>query len=185
MPVRLTLEYLPTSCRLSLRCGPRRGPSRSLASAEHLPFPDRCAVAAVASLQFCAVEPMRPAAHRARPLPERITRLSRPDEPIWMAHGGLISDHAAGTARRIVTPMSFITKRRLGSLASASALVATVAVASMPAATLAAGPCTATGFVRDGINLTAAQIGGTVTGDARRDRLRHRCLHRRPACSRR
>ena len=56
-------------------------------------------------------------------------RLSRPDEPIWMAHGGLISDHAAGTARRIVTPMSFITKRRLASLASASALVATMAVA--------------------------------------------------------
>ncbi len=34
----------------------------------------------------------------------------------------------------------------------------------LPAATLAATTCTPTGFVRDGINLTAAQIGGTVTG---------------------
>jgi hypothetical protein len=59
--------------------------------------------------------------------------------------------------------MSFITKRRLASLASASALIATVAVAAAPAATLAAS-CTPTGFVRDGINLTAAQIGGNVTG---------------------
>ena len=60
--------------------------------------------------------------------------------------------------------MSFITKRRLASLASASALVATMAVASMPAATLAATTCTPTGFIRDSINLTAARIGGTVTG---------------------
>jgi nitrous oxidase accessory protein NosD len=40
-----------------------------------------------------------------------------------------------------------------------------MAVASMPAATLAAdaASCQPTGFVHDGINLTAAQIGGTVT----------------------
>jgi hypothetical protein len=60
--------------------------------------------------------------------------------------------------------VSFITKRRLGSLVSASALVATVAVAAAPAAAFAAEPCTPTGFIRDGINLTAAQIGGAVTG---------------------
>ena len=36
--------------------------------------------------------------------------------------------------------MSLITKRRLASLASASALIATMAVASVPAATLAAEP---------------------------------------------
>jgi hypothetical protein len=58
----------------------------------------------------------------------------------------------------------FITKRRLASMASASALVATMAVASMPAATLAA-TCTQTGFIRDTFNLTAAQIGGAVSGE--------------------
>ena len=51
-----------------------------------------------------------------------------------------------------------------------------MAVASVPARDPGGRRCTPTGFVRDGINLTAAQIGGTVTGDARRDRLRHRCL---------
>jgi hypothetical protein len=59
---------------------------------------------------------------------------------------------------------SFITKRRLIGLASASAMIATMAVASAPTAALATG-CTATGFSRDGINLTAARVGGTVTGD--------------------
>ncbi len=43
-------------------------------------------------------------------------------------------------------------------------MIATVAVAAAPAATFAA-TCTPTGFVRDGIDLTAAQIGGTVTGE--------------------
>ena len=60
--------------------------------------------------------------------------------------------------------MTLITKGRLVSLASASAIVATMAVAAVPAATMAASICTPTGFIRDGINLTAAQIGGTVTG---------------------
>jgi parallel beta-helix repeat protein len=60
--------------------------------------------------------------------------------------------------------MSFITKRRLASLASASALVATMAVAAAPGATLAAADCQLTGFYRDGMYLTAAQIGGPVTG---------------------
>ncbi len=58
----------------------------------------------------------------------------------------------------------FITKRRLFSLVSASALVGTMAVAAVPAFAMAASPCHTTGFVRDGINLTAAQIGGNVTG---------------------
>jgi hypothetical protein len=53
--------------------------------------------------------------------------------------------------------------RGLISLLSASALVATLLVAAMAPAVLAA-TCTATGFVRDGIDLTAAQIGGDVTG---------------------
>jgi hypothetical protein len=57
-------------------------------------------------------------------------------------------------------------KRRLASLATASAMVATMAVAAVPAATLAAS-CQSTGFndPKDGTALTAAQIGGTVTGD--------------------
>jgi hypothetical protein len=59
--------------------------------------------------------------------------------------------------------MISITKRRVASLVSASALVATMAVAAAPTAALAAD-CLPTGFSRDGINLTAAQIGGTVTG---------------------
>jgi len=59
--------------------------------------------------------------------------------------------------------MISITKGRLASLASASALVAAMAVAAVPATAMAA-TCTPTGFVRDGIDLTAAQIGGTVTG---------------------
>jgi hypothetical protein len=58
----------------------------------------------------------------------------------------------------------FVTKRRLLSLVSASAFVATMAVTSMPAASLAA-TCTETGFSRDGINLTATRIGGAVSGE--------------------
>src|ERR1700693_1233076 len=55
--------------------------------------------------------------------------------------------------------------RRLIGLLSASALVVTVLVASLPAVTRAsATSCTQTGFFRDGINMTAAQIGGNVTG---------------------
>jgi hypothetical protein len=60
--------------------------------------------------------------------------------------------------------VSFITKRRLASLVSASAVVATMAVAAAPAAAFAAESCTSTGFVRDGIDLTAARIGGDITG---------------------
>jgi hypothetical protein len=53
--------------------------------------------------------------------------------------------------------------RRLISLLSASALIATLlVVAAVPA--VSAATCTPTGFYRDGINLTAAQIGGNVTG---------------------
>ena len=55
--------------------------------------------------------------------------------------------------------------RRLIGLLSASALVVTVLVASLPAVTSAtATSCTQTGFFRDSINMTAAQIGGNVTG---------------------
>jgi hypothetical protein len=62
--------------------------------------------------------------------------------------------------------MSFITKRRLASVASASTLVATMAVASLPGATLAAEPTSGpTGFFRDGKELTAKQIGGVATGN--------------------
>jgi hypothetical protein len=57
-----------------------------------------------------------------------------------------------------------ISTTKLASLASASALLATMAVAAAPAAIFAAESCTATGMVRDGINLTAARIGGSVTG---------------------
>jgi hypothetical protein len=53
--------------------------------------------------------------------------------------------------------------RRLISLFSASALVATLlVVAAVPA--VSAATCTDTGFFRDGINMTAAQMGGDVTG---------------------
>ena len=58
----------------------------------------------------------------------------------------------------------FITKRRLFSLVSASALVGTMAVAAVPALAMAASACTTTGLVRDGIDLTAARIGGSVSG---------------------
>jgi hypothetical protein len=53
--------------------------------------------------------------------------------------------------------------RKLVSLLSSAALIATFVVASLPAAASAA-TCTPTGFMRDGINMTAAQIGGNVTG---------------------
>ncbi len=58
----------------------------------------------------------------------------------------------------------FITKRRLVGLVSASAVIGSMAVAALPASTMAASPCTPTGFERDGINLTAARIGVAVTG---------------------
>ena len=57
-----------------------------------------------------------------------------------------------------------ITKSRLISLASASAFIGTMAMAALPASAMAAA-CTPTGFIRDGIDLTAAQIDGTVTGE--------------------
>jgi parallel beta-helix repeat protein len=42
--------------------------------------------------------------------------------------------------------------------------VATLAVAGLPAVSATAASCTTTGFFRDGIDMTAAQIGGNVTG---------------------
>jgi parallel beta-helix repeat protein len=53
---------------------------------------------------------------------------------------------------------------KLIGLLSSSAVVATFLVAGLGSVTAAAAVCTPTGFVRDGINLTAAQIGGDVTG---------------------
>jgi parallel beta-helix repeat protein len=52
---------------------------------------------------------------------------------------------------------------RLISLISSSAIIAMFFVAST-VTSVAAATCTPTGFVRDGINMTAAQIGGDVTG---------------------
>ena len=63
---------------------------------------------------------------------------STPDEPTWMAQGGLISDSRGWNREKDRYTMSFITKRRLASLVTASALIATLAVASMPSAALAA-----------------------------------------------
>jgi nitrous oxidase accessory protein NosD len=55
--------------------------------------------------------------------------------------------------------------RRLVSLLSASALVGALFLAALPGVVSgAAGTCYPTGFVRDGIPLTAAQVGGTATG---------------------
>src|SRR5258708_11299994 len=54
---------------------------------------------------------------------------------------------------------------KLIGLLSSSAVVATFVVAGLGAVTpAAAAGCTPTGFVRDGINMTAAQIGGDVAG---------------------
>lgn len=54
---------------------------------------------------------------------------------------------------------------RLIGLLSSSAVIATFLVASLPVVgSAAAASCTPTGFIRDGINMTAAQIGGDVTG---------------------
>src|SRR5260370_4342415 len=54
---------------------------------------------------------------------------------------------------------------RLIGLLSSSAVVATLLVAGLGAvAQAAAAGCTPTGFFRDSINMTAAQIGGDVTG---------------------
>ena len=58
---------------------------------------------------------------------------------------------------------SFITRRRLFGLVSASAVIGSMAVAALPGATFAAS-CHETGFIRDGINLTAARIGKAITG---------------------
>jgi parallel beta-helix repeat protein len=56
------------------------------------------------------------------------------------------------------------TKRRLASLATASAIVATVALAAAPTAAFA-HDSGETGLIVDGKNLTAKQIGGAVTGE--------------------
>ncbi|HEY7968386.1 MAG TPA: right-handed parallel beta-helix repeat-containing protein [Candidatus Limnocylindrales bacterium] len=59
----------------------------------------------------------------------------------------------------------FISKRRLVGLVSASAVIGSMAIAAMPASTFAAFiHCAPTGFMRDGINLTAARMGVPVTG---------------------
>ena len=82
-----------------------------------------------------------------------------------------------GSVKSEDTVSIFTTKHRLARLVSASALVGTMAVAAVPAFAMAASPvCTPTGFVRDGVDLTAARITGSVSGSRRRDRLRHRCL---------
>lgn len=48
---------------------------------------------------------------------------------------------------------------------SSAALVGALFVATLPGVvSAAAASCTATGYIEDGINLTAAQIGGNVTG---------------------
>ena len=66
--------------------------------------------------------------------------------------------------------MISITNRRFVSMASASALIATIVVAGAPAAAMAATPTSGpTGFFRDGIELTAKQIGGVATGDLNAD----------------
>jgi parallel beta-helix repeat protein len=54
---------------------------------------------------------------------------------------------------------------KLIGLLSSSAVIATFLVAGLGSVTsAAAATCTPTGFVKDGINMTAAQIGGDVTG---------------------
>jgi hypothetical protein len=57
----------------------------------------------------------------------------------------------------------FLMKKLIAAMTAAFMMVAFVSVAPQ-AATMAAS-CTTTGFSRDGIDLTAAQIGGAVTGD--------------------
>ena len=59
--------------------------------------------------------------------------------------------------------MHQFSKRKLVSLLSSAALIGALFVATLPGVASAA-TCTPTGFMRDGMNLTAAQIGGTVTG---------------------
>jgi hypothetical protein len=50
-------------------------------------------------------------------------------------------------------------------IATATAVIAALALASLPGTAMAAATsCTKTGFVRDGIDMTAAQIGENVTG---------------------
>jgi hypothetical protein len=53
--------------------------------------------------------------------------------------------------------------RILFNLIASAALIGGVMV--LPAALATAATCTETGFMRDGINMTAAQMGGNVTGD--------------------
>ena len=65
---------------------------------------------------------------------------STPDEPIWMAQGDSSQTSRGWNREKDHALMTFITKRRLASLVSASAMVATLAVASMPVAALAAKP---------------------------------------------
>ena len=82
---------------------------------------------------------------------------------------------AAEPARRIL-PMISITKRRLVSLVSASAMIATMAVATPPAATLAA-KASPSSQGRDPHG-QAPQSHVTSHRVGRRVRLRHRCLLR-------
>lgn len=78
----------------------------------------------------------------------------------------LISYLAGSTRDKERYSVISATKRRLVSLASATAVLATMAVVSVPGAMAASLPdCTPTGFIRDGIDLTAAQVGGAVYGE--------------------
>ena len=54
--------------------------------------------------------------------------------------------------------------RRLIGVMTIAALLATLVAAGLPGVATATATCSPTGFYRDGINLTAAQIGGSVTG---------------------
>lgn len=57
-----------------------------------------------------------------------------------------------------------VTRARIALAAAVVAALGGALLAALPTPAMAA-TCTPTGFIRDGINMTAAQIGGDVTGD--------------------
>ena len=72
-------------------------------------------------------------------------------------HAGYLSAHPARVEGGLMS--------KLISLVSSSAVIATFLVAGLGSVTsVAAAGCTPTGFFRDGLNMTAAQVGGDVTG---------------------
>ena len=132
--IRILEVALPASVAILRGCC--KGPASS--AARLVGYEARCAVAAVATSPFCTVEVMS----RRPPSPTIVEAPQAPDRHPMSRLGWLRGTHLRQPRLEPregqIALMISITKRRLASLATASAIVATMAVAAMPTVAFAA-----------------------------------------------